>query len=127
MSLTNEHPDFYPLVGPWLSRRDIVGELGHPVWDDPGKRWFVAIGEGSPVGMCALTDRGDLWSFGSFWVHPSVRGEGVGATLLRKALAQSAGFPVTCAATIASVRVFGSAGFVTTGQRGRYTLMRREP
>lgn len=124
--MTNGHPDFYSVVGPFLSRREIARELGHSVWDDDGRRWFVALTTRT-LGFCALSDRGECWSFGSFWVVPERRGEGIGSKLLGKALAASEGFPVQTAATIASVRVFGAAGFVTTGQRGRYTLMRWEP
>ncbi|HEU4752519.1 MAG TPA: ParB/RepB/Spo0J family partition protein, partial [Armatimonadota bacterium] len=37
MTLTNQDPEFYPLLGPYLSRREIVAELGGSVWDDDGK------------------------------------------------------------------------------------------
>ena len=52
--MTNRDPGFYELVGPFLSRREIVAEIGAPIWDDDGKDWFVARRGKKVLGFAAL-------------------------------------------------------------------------
>jgi hypothetical protein len=61
---------FYPLVGPFLSNRQIVAELGFPIWDDPSKIWFIALQGRRLVGICASVDEGDSARFTSDYVLP---------------------------------------------------------
>lgn len=42
LELTNTDAEFYPLVGPFLSRREVVRQVGGTVWDDDAKTWIVA-------------------------------------------------------------------------------------
>lgn len=81
--MMNEDRDFYEIMGPYLSRREIVKELGCPVWDDPGKLWFVATDESKVVGFAALVIRCGRAHFCSVWVRPEHRNQGIYKTLLR--------------------------------------------
>lgn len=119
--LTNTDDDFYPTVGPFLSRRNIVAELGHPVWDDDGKVWHIAIGEdGDAIGMVGRRDN----EICSMWVSPDRRGNLVGAALLHAAAVENDG-PLRATVTEAALGLFKELGFEATGNRGSYTTMRR--
>lgn len=120
MALTNQDPEFYRIVGPFLSRREIVAELGAPVWDDDGKRWWVAVADEAVLGLVALKGR----EVCSFYVEPGSRGAAIGYALVRSALAGESG-DVKAVATPASRDMFESFGFRETGRRGRYHVMER--
>lgn len=60
--LTNTDSDFYPVMGPFLSRREVVAAVGGTIWDEDGKTWIVARGRGGAVdGFCAFAARGRAW------------------------------------------------------------------
>jgi GNAT superfamily N-acetyltransferase len=118
--LTNKDAQFYELVGPFLSRREIVSEIGNNVWDDDDKHWVAAISEDRVLGICA-TRKNEACSF---YVEPGSRGMSIGFALLRKLLAE---FPetnkVTCNEN--SQELFKLFGFSQSGNRGKFTLMKR--
>jgi hypothetical protein len=60
-SITNRDPGFYPLLGPYLSNRAVVRQVGGPIWDDPDKVWLVAGRRGSVRGFVAVARRGHTW------------------------------------------------------------------
>jgi GNAT superfamily N-acetyltransferase len=127
VSLTNRDRDFYPLLGPWLCRREIVNATGQPFWDDDGKTWVLAVEDGHPLGCVALTSRVRADEVCSLWVRPQSRNRGLGRRLVRVAVGTPGGRPARATATPESVRLFRSCGFQETGERGRYTLMQYEP
>lgn len=49
VTITNQDPSFYPLLGPWLTRREVHRRLGGVPWDDDGKTWIVAVGDDGEV------------------------------------------------------------------------------
>ncbi len=120
--MTNADPDFYPTVGPFLAKREIAGELGSAVWDDPGKLWYIAVSDGEAIGMVAYWHK----TVCSFWVAPRTRGLSVGYALLRCLMADA---PVeatlSTTATDESVGLFESVGFAKTRLRGRYHVCER--
>jgi L-amino acid N-acyltransferase YncA len=121
--LTNQSPDFYLLVGPLLSRREVVAELGGPVWDDDEKIWQVAVSEsGEVLGMVAARG-GEICSY---YVTPGSRGLSVGYALLNRMMTRHVGTSCRATATDASLPLFQQAGFKETGTRGRFHLMRKE-
>lgn len=121
VELNNRDPRFYELLGPWLSRREIVAELGGAVWDDDDKEWIVAYDDG-PVGMVAYRKG---WVC-SLYVAPGRRGQIVGTTLLLR-LVMRHGRSLKAMATPASLRLFEDCGFRPKGTRGRYTVMVSRP
>jgi GNAT superfamily N-acetyltransferase len=119
--LTNQDPDFYPTVGPFLSRRAIVAELGHPVWDDDDKQWIAAVSEdGETFGIVGRRGA-DVCSL---YVDPDRRGLLVGAALLNAAA--DVDEPLRATVTESAVDLFTDLGFTPTGSRGRYTTMTRK-
>lgn len=119
--MTNQDEAFYPTIGPFLSRRSVVAELGSPVWDDDAKVWFVAISEdGETFGVVGR--RGA--EICSLYVEPGRRGLLVGAALLHAAA--DVDEPLRATVTEQAVELFTDLGFKATGTRGRYTTMTRE-
>lgn len=120
--MSNRQGGFYELVGPVLSRREIVKELGHPVWDDDGKTWSVAVSQSkliACVGIC-----GEKVS--SLYVVPDRRREGIATRVLERALATGpVGSSFSATVTPSAVVVFEKNGFAKTGERGCYALMVR--
>jgi len=119
--LTNTDDDFYPLVGPLLSRRNIVAELGSPVWDDDGKVWHIAVNdEGEVFGMVGRTGS----EICSMWVVPDRRGDLVGAGLLHAAASDTED-PLRATVKPEAVELFARLGFAESGTKGTYTKMVR--
>ncbi len=119
--MTNTDDRFYALVGPWLSRREVVAELGDQMWDDDGKEWFVAIREAEFIGCVAVKDAHVC----SFYVTKPHRKNVVGATLLMRALMAHGAAELTATSSPAAVDLFTDCGFKSEGMRGKFTLMRR--
>lgn len=118
--MTNQDPDFYAVVGPMLARRDIVAELGSPVWDDDDKTWQIALTEKQEVlGMVGVRN-GEVCSF---YVTPGSRGLSIGYAILHRAITKCEATKATV--SDASLALFEQAGFVETGRRGRYHAMRK--
>ena len=125
LRLTNQEEPFYSLIGPFLSRREIVGELGSPVWDDDGKVWFVAVSEDGVIGCVGVQQKRAHSLISSLYVIPEGRKQVVGATLLARALGETKG-EVRAVVTEMSRELFTLAGFEETGARGGFTLMKRD-
>jgi len=126
---SNADESFYDMLGPFLSRREIVKELGFPVWDDDDKSWLVAIDPNhGPVGFVAWRPQGDHCVLCSAWTHPDHRRRGVYSTLFDARLAYVGDKkPLRATCTDASRPVLESHGFEPIRKRGRYTVMERAP
>lgn len=144
--MTNRNDEFYFLVGPFLSKREIVEETGYPVWDDPNTIWFVAIGteyyvkgsgdsaeifglEGEyTLGIgCVRYKKGGRAVPGSLYVLPQFRGKGVGLRLVQEQKKECLFHSnIEVVATPASLSIYKKAGFIETGTRGKYTLLTLE-
>lgn len=118
VTIDNTSPLFYSLLGPFLSRREIVRELGATVWDEDGKQWVVAMEGSNVAGFAGL--KGNLCC--SDYVLPEYRQNGLYGELMRRRLQLSVE-PKRAVATDASLPAFIKAGFKATGARGRYTLV----
>lgn len=122
VELTNKDPAFYPTLGPWLSRREIVEELGGPVWDDDDKHWIIASNENDGLlGMVAYR-RGTVCSL---YVTTGARGQLVGTTMVVRLILRHPDVKLKAIATDASHHLFEQCGFKETGTKGRYRLMER--
>lgn len=127
--LTNKDRDFYPVMGPFLSRRAIVKELGSPVWDDDEKVWFVCFDpDGAVAGFSALLV-GKKIHLCSAYVLPAHRKKGLYSTMIRERIAwckrnkTGADIVISTTATQFSFEALHKAGFSIVRQRGRYYEM----
>lgn len=114
--VTNRDPKFYALLGRFLSRREIVRELGHPIWDEDEKRWWIAMAGKQVVGFAAL--KGEVLC--SAFVVPEYRKQGIYARLVRDRVAAGGKFAI---ATPASRQILEKLGFTAGKQQGKYTRM----
>ena len=123
-SLSNQSEGFYETLGPMLSRREIVKELGGPVWDDDEKQWWVAVtNEGEELLGSVAYYRSTICSF---YVFPQARNKSVGAALLFYALARIPEQPsLRAIATEASFPLFEAFGFEKVGTKGSFQVMER--
>lgn len=120
-TLNNRDENFYELVGPLLSRREIVAEIGNHVWDDDNKTWIIAVAQTKVLGMCAVKNN----EVCSFYVEPNSRGQSIGFALLRKTLNEfKQATKATCNET--SLSLFELMGFKQTGNRGRFITVVRD-
>jgi ribosomal protein S18 acetylase RimI-like enzyme len=128
--LTNADPRFYPTLGPYLARRDIVQALGGPLYDDPGKLWFVLEDDGRLAGFGGLTLEGDEAHFCSDYVLPEWRRKGLHNRLVAERLAHLDGTAkrATVTPTIAGSFAYRKHGFVEarTAKRPMKNFLRME-
>lgn len=115
---------FYTTLGPFLSRRAIVRELGSPVWDDDGKVWFVAKDGRRILGFAALRKIGNHTALASAYVLPEHRGKRVYDALIKARLSQTSG-TVRAVVTKAAAGSFRRHGFKPVAKRGRFTVMEK--
>jgi|GEM_PF-5984899 len=92
VEMTNADPEFYRLIGPFLARRTVVREIGGPIWDDDGMRWFIVLAHKTVVGFAALRDRTDsqkqhIVEFDNAYVVPTYREQGIYHLLIMARLA----------------------------------------
>lgn len=122
--MNNTHPAFYRLMGPYLSRREIVEELGFQVWDEDAKTWIIAHEEFSVKGFLSLKKQGIFWSINSVYVLPDYRALGIGLNLLSQAQLHIFWGEIRVVATESGKRLHEKAGFTVTGRKGRFYLMK---
>lgn len=122
--ITNTDAEFYRLMGPFLSRREIVRELNGPVWDEDGRVWWIALVNGSVAAFLGVKWLGDALEIGSCYTLPKYRKQGLMEALIRTLLERVNG-PFKAVANNNSFPLFMKLGFVKTGMRGRYNLVRR--
>ncbi len=117
--LTNTDERFYPLLGPYLARRDIVTALGGPLYDDPGKLWVVVFDGEKLAGFGGLVINGDEAHLCSDYVLPEYRRQGIHSWLIAERLsyAQRQAKHATATATIAGSFGYRKAGFVEAKAR----------
>ncbi len=127
-SITNKDDTFYPLMGPYLANREVVKELGYPIYDDDDKVWFIAFKDDTLAGFCYLQPKGkNKYTVGSSYVVKSFRREGVFRGLITRILVEIKGSKVELISNKEEVgKVLLSLGFVGAGKRGSYIIYRRE-
>jgi len=126
-AMTNREPGFYPLLGPFLARREVVQEIGGPIWDDDGKIWFVALDEdGLVAGFCAARDMGRYVSFTSDYVLPEHRNRGVYKALFAERMRHYRGRQVRAVCRPGAAIVYAAYGFRQTGETKEFVRMRRD-
>jgi GNAT superfamily N-acetyltransferase len=117
---TNRTRGFYATMGPFLSRRAIVKEVGGNIWDDDGKTWFVAFRSGKVVGFCAAADDGNKVTFKSAYVLPEHRHQGVYRALFAKRLSHYPGRHLRATCTNAALPAFTAHSFTVVRHKGSF-------
>lgn len=121
IELRRDDERFYPLLGPFLAQRAIVREVGAPLWDDVGKRWFIALtAAGEVVGFAALMG----CTFCSAYVLPAWRGQGIYTALYDARLrACPVGMRLSVVANAQSAPFYHRRGWRVVRQRGQFVQM----
>ncbi len=125
--VTNSSKDFYKTMGPFLSRREIVKEIGNSVWDDDGKVWYLATRDGRVCGFVAALKQNKNVVFGSDYVLPDCRAQGAYKSLSAARLADYHDDTVVATVTGDSLKQYIGNGFTETGTRGKYHTVKRVP
>ncbi len=122
LTLTNTSPRFYPLLGPFLARREIIKELGGPLYDEDGKQWFIALTPGGQVAGFAsmLLKKEQVVHLCEAYVVPAYRHQGLHQRLIDVRLAHCpAGTTVEVLVCSASLHQYQSRGFAVKRLRGK--------
>jgi hypothetical protein len=125
--LTNVNPAFYPLLGPALSRREIVKEVGNPIWDEDGKVWYVYMIGRVVAGFVAIMPRPkNKHELCSNYVFPQFRDRGIHSALLGASLGDI-GDAAHVFALVPSghTNKLAAVGFAPVARRGRFCKMER--
>lgn len=123
--MTNSSQAFYGTLGPFLSRRHIVKELGGPIWDDDGKQWWATLLGGKVAGFAAASDNERRVTFQSAYVLPEYRRQGIYRTLFYARMEAFPGRQIRAVCTAASLPLFLGNGFTAAYKRGSYTEVHR--
>jgi GNAT superfamily N-acetyltransferase len=124
--LPRDDPNFYLHLGPFFGSRAAAEEIGGPIWDEPDKRWLVALRDGRAIGICAWLPLPTHTRLLSGYVLPEHRRQGAYAALFRERLRLVGKVKLTATVTAASLGTFRGAGFRIVRQRGRFWLVERD-
>jgi GNAT superfamily N-acetyltransferase len=126
IGLTNADPRFYTLVGPFLARKEVVREVGGPLWDEDGKAWVIITDDdGNVAGFGAIVNAKGHVRFTSDYVIPARRRQGLHRRLIRERLKATEGTPAVAVCTGDGLRAYLAEGFTPARERGRFTEVRR--
>lgn len=125
-AMTNRTRGFYALMGPWLSRRHVVADLGGPCWDDDTKQWWIAVDGSEVAGFCAATVKAGYVAWQSAYVAEPYRRQGVYRQLWTARAEAFPDRPVRATCTASTVPHFLANGFHIHRVRGAYTEVRND-
>ncbi len=124
--MTNTSRGFYPALGPFLARRDVLAEVGGHMWDDDGKQWWVVRDGTRVAGFAAATqDAAGAVTLKSTWVHPDYRRRGIHTGLVRARLEAFPGRSFRAVCTSGGLPQLLAAGFTVVREKGQFTEVRR--
>ena len=127
IQLTNQDERFYPLLGPFLARREVEKEIGYRIYDDDGKVWFVALEDGRVIGFCYRLEKPKgTFQIGSCYTVPEHRGKGVFQKLLDEALKGISGHVHLTTKNPVIAEMLEKRGFVVRTQKGTFKQYGRE-
>lgn len=128
---TRNDADFYCLMGRFFGSRAIAKELGMPMYDDEYRFWYIILNGKHPVACASIEmkPQSQNAALKSAWVEPQERGQGLYDWLfsvrLRFAEQQKISV-ITSTTTNMSKCTHERYGFQKIGQRGKYTVYRKE-
>ena len=121
ITLTNQDERFYPLMGPFMARRDVEKEIGYKIYDDDGKVWFVALEDGAVIGFCYRWEKSTgCFQIGSCYTVPEHRGKGVFQALLSAAMHGISGRVQMTTNNPQVMSILEKHGFTALTQRGSF-------
>lgn len=126
VELTNADRGFYATLGPFLANRDVVKQVGGPIWDDDTKTWFVLKDSKQGVlGFVAVALHGRRTTVESLYLRdPSW--ERVARELVGAVVARYGDRPLYAVVRHASAYAYLDAGFEETGTTTEFTKLTRE-
>jgi len=72
-----ENPDlFWPNIGPLITDRGIIKELGNNIYHEPNKIWFLGFLNNDIIGFCALSATLKTATLKHDFILPDYRGKG---------------------------------------------------
>lgn len=127
--LTNDDPQFYRILGPYLARRDVHKQIGGVPWDDDTKTWYVMRDHGAsgrPVlGFVAVAAHASRTTVESLYLadpaHKRIASELVGLAVDRH--------PATDLHTVVrreAVYAYTDNGFTLTGETKDFVRLTRK-
>lgn len=118
ITLTNRDPQFYPLIGPFLGRRDVHKALGGAPFDDEGKTWIAARRDGRIVGIISVhTRRRGLATAESCFTEPEH--DDVRGALITAVIDAVAPTPVSTTVRTDVADAYRAAGFAEVNRVGK--------
>jgi hypothetical protein len=125
--ITNEHPDFYTLIGPFLARRHVDKAYGGRMWNEDGMAWFVALAPDREVmGFAALSPGKRELRVCNEYIRPEYREQGhvIQSQLIDSVLASCPANSTVIATADPSKRdLYGEKGFTLLRSKGKYPVM----
>lgn len=79
--LVEDDLDFYPIVGRLALDREVVSGVLAPIFNEPGKVWWVALEGDAVLGLVASVPSKTGVDIKSLFVRNGCRGRGVGRRL----------------------------------------------
>lgn len=121
-TLTNTDADFYPLLGPFLARRDVARYVGGEIWDDDDKTWIVATSDdGHVLGFIGERTSGGLVHVESCYVvgdDPRMAGR-----LVRAAVKAVEPSPCVTIVRHEHVDAYRQVGFVVVSETANFSKL----
>jgi hypothetical protein len=122
--MTNTDRGFYPMLGPYLARREVVAQVGGMIWDEDTKTWLV-LADGRKVrGFVGVTQRQSRRTMESLWLaDPTYRR--VAEELIGAAVDRFGGENLYATVIRKHVAAYLSAGFEQTGETKEFIRLTR--
>ena len=127
-AMKQSDPGFWDMMGPFFASRAIRKELGAAMSSDENYTWFVARRGEDVAGFLALDASGGRATLRHVYTVPGHRGHGIVRELLDLCEAHAFGDASLEYLTVVTnnAEMFEKRGYMHTGRRGRYAVMRRE-
>lgn len=123
-TMTNQHPDFYRVLGPFLARREVHKAVGAPVYDDDGKVWIIAMDGHEVAGFLGLENRKGAIAIRSCYLVPGY--EALRADLVQAAIDHTAPSPLVATVHADHAALYTDKfGFEVVRSKGRWVSLAR--
>ncbi|MGV9267454.1 hypothetical protein ACWDRR_22635 [Kitasatospora sp. NPDC003701] len=122
--LTNENPNFYRLVGPFLANRAVHESLGGVPWDEPGKTWIIALAsDGTVDGFIGLTAPGRAGASRVESLYTPPGRHSVAPRLVEAAVKEAGGRPLDATVARPKADAYLAAGFTLVREKSANFLI----